>query len=337
MRFHWDLVRHPPLTITHSDTLQDVITYEIVSLSPLSLEECVPGNGKLLGDMFMKGALADLIKRRVAGAAACPANVDNCWLDGEAEKAWNAISKAPIVRLTHPSWTHDVEVKHLDGQRPSSVVLSGPDVVEALRTTTGGILDLVQSQVNQVRLAKGCSPDVSMAPLMPLALPRVCLTYLLAPRSSRGVWLQSVPPTRAPPPIQRRHHEDGLRSGAWVRVPPLLSAGSAKFSYNSLLTLRFSWHRVTAIKDGAALAGVNRGFHPLASSGPLQSLLHQPHIIATAPVTVRKRVARYSYGFWDGNGPQNQITWFISKVRLDLSPFRPLPPNHSTDPVRTPR
>ncbi len=144
--------------------MQDVITYEIVSLSPLSLEECVPGNGKLLGDMFMRGALADLIKRRVAAAADCPANVDNRWLDGEVERAWNAVCAASGVQPTQPSWTHQVKVKHLDGQPPSIVVLAGPDVVEALRTTTDGILDLVQSQANQVRLAKGCSPDVSMTP-----------------------------------------------------------------------------------------------------------------------------------------------------------------------------
>lgn len=144
--------------------MQDVITYEIMSLSPLSLEECVPGNGKLLGDMFMRGALADLIKRRVAAAAddcSANANVDNRWLDCEIEKAWVEVGETPGFHLIQQSWAHIVEVKYLDGHRPSRVVLPGVDVVEALRIVTAGVLDLVQSQADQVEQVKGCTPDVS--------------------------------------------------------------------------------------------------------------------------------------------------------------------------------
>lgn len=130
----------------------------------MSLEECVPGNGKLLGDMFMRSALADLIKRRVAAAAddsSANTNVDNRWLDCEIEKAWVEVRETSGFHLIQQSWAHIVEVKYLDGQRPSRVVLPGVDVVEALRIVTAGVLDLVQSQADQVEQVKGCAPDVS--------------------------------------------------------------------------------------------------------------------------------------------------------------------------------
>ncbi len=75
-----------------------------------------------------------------------------------------------------------------------------------------------------------------------------------------------------------------------------------------------SGYRQMAVKEGAAIAGVNGNFHALASE-PFQILRPPPHINAATTVKVRNRVARFSCGFWDGNGPRNQITWFITKVR----------------------
>jgi hypothetical protein len=69
--------------------------------------------------------------------------------------------------------------------------------------------------------------------------------------------------------------------------------------------------RQVAIRDGAVTTALQRALGN--APGPANT---QP--AAPGSLVIQSRASRYSYGFWDGITPRDQITWYIQKVRSAL-------------------
>ncbi|KAK4234783.1 hypothetical protein C8A03DRAFT_37410 [Achaetomium macrosporum] len=85
----------------------DLISYELESLAPPRIRECVPGEGDLLGDMFLRVTLRRFVKAEVANQVDMRL-VDQAILDAEIDRAWEQIilkfaieNGAAIVALQH--------------------------------------------------------------------------------------------------------------------------------------------------------------------------------------------------------------------------------------------
>jgi hypothetical protein len=93
---------------------QDVISYEITSLSPVAVKECVPGEGQLLGDMFMIAAFTTLVKHK-AHQCLYPSLIEEAALDAEIKRAWQLVQNMPRHELYH--WAYNVPVHYRNGLR----------------------------------------------------------------------------------------------------------------------------------------------------------------------------------------------------------------------------
>jgi hypothetical protein len=101
-----------------------VISYEITSIDPLAVREFVCGEGQLLGDMFMRGALEALIKDSIPGYAT-NANLNQVALDREIEEAWQRVSRLLSSTMRAASWSHRLQLRSVDGSAEGSVVIRG--------------------------------------------------------------------------------------------------------------------------------------------------------------------------------------------------------------------
>ncbi|KAK4149244.1 hypothetical protein C8A00DRAFT_38165 [Chaetomidium leptoderma] len=139
----------------------DVISYEIACLSPLIVKECVPGEARLLGDVFLKIGLGVLIKEQIEETD-LGEDVDKVALQTEIEAAWNKVRDMEWKDLIKATWSLKVHVQRLSGGRQQRVILAGHDILSLLKTITDGILELAQTQVNAVRTHTGRVPDFAV-------------------------------------------------------------------------------------------------------------------------------------------------------------------------------
>ncbi|KAK4040412.1 hypothetical protein C8A01DRAFT_35555 [Parachaetomium inaequale] len=139
----------------------DFISYELASLTPFTVKECVPGEGGLYGDMFMKRALRSFLKQQVESTVGTNiASVDWANCEAAVEKVWATVCAQKAEQMCDTSWSPPLEVCRLDGTLLSSVTLYGADIVPVLRSITDGILELTHAQVNAVGAKKeGQTPD----------------------------------------------------------------------------------------------------------------------------------------------------------------------------------
>ena len=101
-----------------------MISYEVTSLGPLTVRELVCGEGKLVGDIFMRGALEALIKRNIPGYDNSP-NLDQVALDREIEKAWGTIRQQRKDTLLSSGWRYVVQTRHRDGSPGQPITVLG--------------------------------------------------------------------------------------------------------------------------------------------------------------------------------------------------------------------
>ena len=104
--------------------MQDVISYEITSTEPLQVREFVPGEGQLLGDMFMRSALEVLIKNSIPGFAD-NAKLDHAALDSEIETIWKEARRTTSHAMTDKRWARRWRLQHLDGSAGRLATVSG--------------------------------------------------------------------------------------------------------------------------------------------------------------------------------------------------------------------
>lgn len=95
---------------------QDFISYDISALTPvLNVRECVAGEGRLLGDMFMRRILYSFVTQEAKRAHGSDILVksDKEKVEAEAEKLWKMTQRMAAAELV--DITHTLEVILSDG------------------------------------------------------------------------------------------------------------------------------------------------------------------------------------------------------------------------------
>ncbi|GAB1312419.1 hypothetical protein MFIFM68171_02629 [Madurella fahalii] len=135
----------------------DVISYKVTSLSPIGVKECVPGEGRLLGSMFLRPTFEAWIKTEVARHLGADREViDIARLDSEIEVAWTAAHGVAADALG--TWSHWMRIWHIGGDQLPPLQLAGTDVIGGLRILTDDIMALTETQVQSVAKHLGCEP-----------------------------------------------------------------------------------------------------------------------------------------------------------------------------------
>ncbi|KAK4238325.1 hypothetical protein C8A03DRAFT_15197, partial [Achaetomium macrosporum] len=95
----------------------DVISYEITNLSLVVVKESVAGEGRLLGDIFMRTGLQALVQRKI-DAVTSSGTIDEDALDQEVERVWVMLQSATRQALHQPGRSLTLHVDYLnDGRR----------------------------------------------------------------------------------------------------------------------------------------------------------------------------------------------------------------------------
>jgi hypothetical protein len=94
------------------------------SLTPFGVRECVPGEGQLLGSMFLKPAFCQSAKDRVAGQVDMDF-VDEADLDTEIQLAWERVESEGHRAVDRDNWSHTLRVSLSDGTLHRRIKLAG--------------------------------------------------------------------------------------------------------------------------------------------------------------------------------------------------------------------
>ncbi|KAK3296460.1 uncharacterized protein B0H64DRAFT_461666 [Chaetomium fimeti] len=134
----------------------DFISYTVSSDTPLEVNECVSGKGRLLGDMFMKSALQSLIKAEAEARLGVDiANFNQHRFQAQVDKVWTNATLLQGGALDLADWSIEVLAERQDGAVMASFHVHGIDIVETFRSITNGIVELAQSQVANLMVVVG--------------------------------------------------------------------------------------------------------------------------------------------------------------------------------------
>ncbi|KAH6856105.1 hypothetical protein B0I37DRAFT_402720 [Chaetomium sp. MPI-CAGE-AT-0009] len=134
----------------------DFISYEITTLAPLRVRECVAGEGRLLGDMFMRRVLYSFVKKEAERARGAALKMNDLGqIDAEVENLWLELRLINAETLSNT--TRSLNILLSDGTH-LSVLLQGDDIVRELRKITNGIMELAEKQVSAAREKTGRKP-----------------------------------------------------------------------------------------------------------------------------------------------------------------------------------
>ncbi|KAK0672629.1 hypothetical protein QBC41DRAFT_380636 [Cercophora samala] len=139
----------------------DLISYDMVSVSPAKVKECVKGQGDLCGAVFVDAAFAEILK------------------DKFGDKRWKKLGDESRGRLLHDQWEHGIK-SQFDGSKREwkftmpwecleksdlktgkpipKIVLTSDDVQRAFDLIVEKITAMVDDQVASVMAKKGNKP-----------------------------------------------------------------------------------------------------------------------------------------------------------------------------------
>ncbi|KAK3294349.1 uncharacterized protein B0H64DRAFT_475826 [Chaetomium fimeti] len=136
----------------------DFISYYIDTVTPLCVGECVAGEGRLLGDMFMRRALYSLVTREVERTVRSEVKGSDLGkVEAQAEELWLWSRSRPATTLCTETRTLNFQLH--DGTN-LPVVVQGGDIVNEFRTITDRVIELAKSQMRAVREETDRWPDV---------------------------------------------------------------------------------------------------------------------------------------------------------------------------------
>lgn len=106
---------------------QDLGSYQVKKVFPLELEHHVPGNGGLLGDMFMKSAFNAMAKERLSCYKRCK-NIrlieEDAW-QHTLEGAWRNTSRSSGDIMDSPNWFLRLPIRRRNGAQLPDLMIPG--------------------------------------------------------------------------------------------------------------------------------------------------------------------------------------------------------------------
>lgn len=141
----------------------DIGSYEVTSLSPLTVRECVPGESQLCGAIYLRSAFSSLIDQRFATSANLGdnANIDKERSVSQAGDFWE--TEIPKYHVVPSNWSATYRAfLHGDGVNPSgpSLEISGDEVAKVYRSVTTSIIAMISNQVQAVLVKKQKLPKL---------------------------------------------------------------------------------------------------------------------------------------------------------------------------------
>ncbi|KAH6632292.1 hypothetical protein F5144DRAFT_533690 [Chaetomium tenue] len=136
----------------------DFISYTINTLTPLTVRECVPGEGRLLGDMFMRRALLSLAILKIESVLGVKVQADDLgFVEAEVGNVWEETLSEPAATLSNI--TYALKFKLQDGT-DLRVALEGSEIVKVYQEITNGIIQLAKKQMVAVKSTTRADPAV---------------------------------------------------------------------------------------------------------------------------------------------------------------------------------
>ncbi|CAP65369.1 uncharacterized protein PODANS_6_8790 [Podospora anserina S mat+] len=210
----------------------DLISYDMVSLSPATVKECVKGQGGLCGAVFVDEAFTDILKRKFG------------------KNKWRKLGDDARHRIQHDEWENGIKtqfdgsyrewkftmpwecLEHVDlksGTLIPKIVITSDEIQRAFDPVLDKIFVMVQEQVAAVTRKKGHGPKVSTGYTF-------CIEEANAPRSMSfllvALGVQDISFL-----ILRRSLEMRLRYfnlAAPARRFPIVLVGMTRFADNSV-------------------------------------------------------------------------------------------------------
>ncbi|OIW33117.1 hypothetical protein CONLIGDRAFT_162978 [Coniochaeta ligniaria NRRL 30616] len=140
----------------------DVGSYEITSLSPLTVGECVAGESQLCGAIFLEGPFYSLIDHKLAELAEIKrcANINRERTVARIRAEWEQTVKLYFPLSIGPRGQRCQVFLHGDGNMPSGplLVISSDEVAAVFRSLTTTIIELAKKQVVALLERKGRLP-----------------------------------------------------------------------------------------------------------------------------------------------------------------------------------
>ena len=143
----------------------DIISYKIVSTEPMTVRECVTGQGGLCGAVFVDDAFARLLELKMGKAS------------------WDKMTSTSRQRILNDDWEHGIKKQFLGQERTwtiqypfecidsherkslkrwPKIELDADDMCGVFRPVMNKIHDLIENQIEKVTKSEHKAPKVSV-------------------------------------------------------------------------------------------------------------------------------------------------------------------------------